>query len=63
MIFKVENLEINLKGVFKAFVLTSIGLGLCRAIHRTRMHTTYIILNEQKKERKVSKKNEKVESN
>lgn len=62
MILKVEHLEVNLKGVFKALVLTGIGIGLCRAIQNTRRYTTFVVLNEQKQEQKSSKKNQKVES-
>ena len=62
MILKVEHLEINLKGVFKALVMTGIGVGICRAARNARRRTMFIILNDQKKEQKTTKKETKVES-
>lgn len=62
MILKIENLEINLKGVFKALLWTSIGVGLCRAANNAGRYTAFVVLNNQKKEQKTSKKETKVES-
>lgn len=51
MILKIENLEIDTKGVFKAFVLTGIGISLYRAIHGPRIYVSCVELNNQKKKK------------
>lgn len=62
MIFRIENLEINTKGVFKALVLTGIGISLYRAARSPRVYMACVDLNNQKKDKNESKKETKVES-
>lgn len=62
MIFRIENLEINTKGVFKALVLTGIGINLYRAVRSPRIYVNCYELNNQKKDKNESKKETKVES-
>lgn len=58
MIFRIENLEINTKGVFKAFLLTSIGISLYKAVRKPRVYMACVKLNNQK----TDENKEKVES-
>lgn len=62
MILRIENLEINMKGVFKALLLAGVGMSLYEAMRSPRIYAAHVILRDQKKEKKASTKNEKVES-
>ena len=62
MIFRIENLEINTKGVFKALVLTGMGIGLYKAVRKPRLYAACVVVNEEKINKKESKKETKVES-
>lgn len=62
MIFRIENLEINTKGVFKALVLTGMGISLYRAVRRPRLYMACVELNNQKTDKKETEKKQKVES-
>ena len=62
MILKIENLEINLKSVIKTLVWTSIGFSICEAILAPKRYVTYVVLDNQEKDTKVSRKKSKVES-
>lgn len=62
MIFRIENLEINTKGVFKALVLTSMGISIFRAIRRPRVYMACVKLDNQKTDENKSENKQKVES-
>lgn len=62
MIFRIENLEINTKGVFKAFVLASIGISLFRAVRRPRVYMACVKLDNKKTDEDKSENKQKVES-
>ena len=62
MIFKIENLEINTKGVFKALVLTGMGISLFRVMRKPRVYMACIDLYNRKLDKNKTEKKEKVES-
>lgn len=62
MIFRIENLEINTKGVFKALVLTGMGISIFRAIRRPRVYMACVKLDNQKTDENKSENKQKVES-
>lgn len=50
MIFRVENLEVNTKEVFKVLAVTCIGVGLYKMTRKPKVCAACVVVNEEKKD-------------
>ena len=61
MVFRVEKIEVDTKGVIKALILTGVGIGVYRAICKPQMYVTCVEVKNKKTDKNKSDK-KKVES-
>lgn len=62
MDLKIENLEVNMKGVVKAIVLVGVGVGIGRLTRKKKERTVFVVLEDRTKAHKTSNTKRKVES-
>lgn len=62
MDFKIENLEVSMKGVVKTIVLVGVGVGIGRLTRKKKERTVFVVLEDRTTAHKTSNTKRKVES-